>query len=172
MLTQSLKQSTYLSLLLLSSALVAAPQANAANFESRTVMQNDTATVVISRNDQGVRMSSSDGDLFSVRVQNREQILVSINGVRQVYPIALLEQGRTTFSAEYQAEYHQLWESEAGDILGIPEDPDALFGISFWEAVGCGAGGGLIGAATAGWGGALAGAACLAYFNDHSIELD
>ena len=64
-----------------------------------------------------------------------------------------------------------LYESELGDLLGIPENPDELFDVSGGEAIGCAAGGIIIGGVSA-WAGGIVAAACLSYFDDHSIETD
>ena len=171
MFTQSLKQ-TACSLLLLSGALVTSQQVGAATTESRTVMLFNDETVVVTRNQHQLQITTSDNLFFSAGMQqDNKKLLVSINGWRQTYPIDLLQHGRIRFSDEYLAEYKVLYESELGDLLGIPENPDELFDVSGGEAIGCAAGGIIIGAVSA-WAGGIVAGACLAYFDDHSIETD
>ena len=195
MFTPTLKQIACSFLLFLGGVLAVTSQVNAANNEilltarpigesikapryrqhhrvSRSVLRVGADVVTVFRDRQRLRLTTSKGDYFNVTAQGKRRIVVNINGVRQVYPVERLEQGRIRFSKDYLIEYRTLWASEIGDMLAIPEDPDVLFSISFWEAVGCGAGALGTGAVATPWAGGIVGAACLAYFDDHSIVVD
>ena len=173
MLIHSFKKTTCAALLLLSGALSVASQALSATIENRAVVKLNAETVDIYRDAQGLRVVTSEGKLFSINVQNEKQLVVNINGVRQIYPVEQLEQGSIRFSDAFLVEYRNLVESELGDLTHIPEDPDVLFSVSFWEAVGCSAAGfGATVGTNQPWVGAGVLATCLAYWDDHSVELD